>query len=354
MKKISIILALLFFAFSIEAQTVEKSKRTKERKTTTSSSTKSEKPAKTKVVKAPAVSKTSSSRSSSRTNVVKPTNPTKTSVSRATNSPRTYTTDKKRNQASSTSTTRSSAERNHTVSNTQTRKTGNRSTVSKPNSNTVSSRTLNSTSVKNNSRGNASRVVNAPRNYNTQSNGRKYTPRTSERDAASRRTFVINKPSRVNRVAPKVHYNYQSIDYRRTHKPYIAPRLANIIWNATMYRNYRSWYPEFNLWYYPYGYRIHTISAYDSYNYIGEIARVYGRVSEVWYSGESNEYYLYIGGPYPYQDFTIILEARDARRFSWDPIRFFTNRNVTSTGLVSLFEDKPEMQIRKRSQISLY
>jgi len=86
-----------------------------------------------------------------------------------------------------------------------------------------------------------------------------------------------------------------------------------------MYHNYSSWYPNYNLWYYPYGYRIHTISAYDAYNYIGEIARIYGRVTEVWYSGETREYYLYIGGPYPYQDFTVIVDYSDARRFSRNP-----------------------------------
>ncbi len=345
MKKFSIILALLFFVFAAEAQTTEKTKRTKESKVSARSSTKkSEKPTKTKIVKTPTVSKSTSSRSS-RTNSVQTSNPSKATASRSSSSPRTYRTDKKTNTAARTSANRTS--RSSTISNTQTRNTTSRSTATRSNSS--------ATSAKSSSRSNTSSVVNAPRNYNTHSiTNRSYKPRTSERDAVARRSFVINRPSRVNRVAPKMHYNYQSIDYRRRHKPYIVPRLFDIIWDASMYRTYRSWYPEFNLWYYPYGYRIHTVSAYDVYSYIGEIARVYGRVSEVWYSDQSNEYFLYIGGPYPYQDFTIILEARDARRFSRDPIRFFTNRNIASTGLVSLFEDKPEMQIRKARQISLY
>lgn len=121
-----------------------------------------------------------------------------------------------------------------------------------------------------------------------------------------------------------------------------------------MYHNYSSWYPNYNLWYYPYGYRIHTISAYDAYNYIGEIARIYGRVTEVWYSGETREYYLYIGGPYPYQDFTVIVDYSDARRFSRNPVRYFTDRNITVTGLVSLFEDKPELLVKRHTQIDVY
>ncbi|MBN1649714.1 MAG: hypothetical protein JW857_00215 [Bacteroidales bacterium] len=358
MKKISIILALLFFAFSIEAQTVEKSKRTKERKTTSSSSAKrSERPAKTKTIRTPSASKSTSSRSS-RTHSVKPSNPSKASATRSANrsasSPRIYQADKKSNTGRTT-VNRSTTNRSNTINNTQARSTTNRSTATRSNTRTTSSAAQRAVSAKSSSRSNTSSVVNAPRNYNTHSvSNRAYKPRTSERDAAARRNFVINKPHRVNRVAPKIHYNYQSIDYRRTHKPYIIPRLLDIIWDASMYRTYRSWYPEFNLWYYPYGYRIHTVSAYDAYNYIGDIARIYGRISEVWYSVESNEYFLYIGGPYPYQDFTIILEARDARRFSRDPISYFTNRNITSTGLVSLYENKPEMLIRKTRQISLY
>ncbi|MGC9341513.1 MAG: hypothetical protein ACP5E3_02340 [Bacteroidales bacterium] len=73
-----------------------------------------------------------------------------------------------------------------------------------------------------------------------------------------------------------------------------------------------------------------------------------------WYSRKTDEYYLYIGGPYPYQDLTIILEGHDARRFNRNPLRFFTGRHVAATGLVSVFESKPEMFLKKRSQLDVY
>jgi len=121
-----------------------------------------------------------------------------------------------------------------------------------------------------------------------------------------------------------------------------------------MYRTYRRYYPHFELWYYPMGYRINTISAFEADAYIGEVARVYGKIYESWYSRKNDEYYLYIGGPFPYQDFTIILDGRDARKYSWSPHRYFTDRYISVTGLISSFDGKPEMIIKNRSQIELY
>lgn len=121
-----------------------------------------------------------------------------------------------------------------------------------------------------------------------------------------------------------------------------------------MYNEYRYLYPHYDLWYYPIGYRIHTISAYDATMYIGEVARVYGEVFDTWYSRNTDEYYLYIGAPFPYQDFTVVLEGHDARRFSSRPHRFFTGRHVAATGLIGVYEGKPEMFLKKRSQIDVY
>ncbi|MCF8370770.1 MAG: hypothetical protein K9H64_04050 [Bacteroidales bacterium] len=130
--------------------------------------------------------------------------------------------------------------------------------------------------------------------------------------------------------------------------------MINIYWDINMYREYRSWYPHYDLWYYPYGYSIHTISAYDAYDYIGEIARVYGEVDEVWYERSTDQYFMYIGAPYPYNDVTVIVDGRDARRLSRNPVRFFTKRHIEVTGLVSSFDGKPEILVKDRKQIRPY
>jgi hypothetical protein len=129
---------------------------------------------------------------------------------------------------------------------------------------------------------------------------------------------------------------------------------VEIIWDYRMYNDYRYLYPEYTMWYYSYGHRIYTVSAYDVRAYVGELVRVYGIVDEVWYSGQTDEYYLYFGGPYPYNDFTVIMTGRDARKFSRKPTRFFAGRHIAVTGLVSLWEGKPELVVKRKSQVDPY
>lgn len=332
MKNLSLILAILFLAFIVEAQNVERSERSKERKIAKSSVSKSKD-------------------RSSKTKVAKSTKTSRTSASRSSKSSQRVSKDRKTKNSSNSSAIRSSDSRRNRSTRNQTATTTRASRVSKSSG---FSRKVKTESANRSTRNSSSRVSTARKNSDSRSVGsRNYIPKTATRYNAARKVYSRNK-IRVNRIVSAALHTYSTLEFRRLHKPYRKPLLSTIFWNAKMYRNYRLWYPDFKLWYYPYGYRIHTISAYDSYNYIGEIARVYGEVTEVWYSRDTREYFLYIGGPYPYQDFTIILKSRDARRFSWDPVRYFTNRHLTATGLLSVFEDKPEMQIRKRSQISMY
>lgn len=336
MKTFSILLAMMFLAFSIEAQTVEKTKRDKEKKSTTTLVRKSRgNSSSTKEVKTPTSSTSNGSRSTVLSN--KPTSERNTKISSG--SPATRNSEPRNSKSVSPQTSTDNSSRTNGND-------GNRSS---------STHRVNTASSNNSDRNNGNVRVGDQQNQKTQSGrGQVYAPKTSERDADSRKIYKTHKPNRVFRTAPSIQYTYQTLDYRRVHNPYTIPNVIDIYWNVNMYRNYRLWYPDFDLWYYPYGYRIHTVSAYDSYNYIGEVARIYGQVAEVWYSGESNEYYLYIGAPYPYQDFTIILNAWDAKRFSRYPERYFTNRYLTVTGLISMFENKPEILIRQRSQISMY
>lgn len=181
-----------------------------------------------------------------------------------------------------------------------------------------------------------------------------YRPRSATRYERERRAYTPSRERRVVRPAPKTYHAYKPLEYRRNHYVYRVPPRHSIVWDIHMYNEYSRLYPDYHYWYYPIGYRIHTISAYDAHNYIGEVARIYGEVQSTWYSRETDEYFLYIGGPYPYQDFTIILEGRDARRFNRHPSRFFSGRHVAAIGLVSVYEGKPEMFLKKRSQLDVY
>jgi len=164
-----------------------------------------------------------------------------------------------------------------------------------------------------------------------------------------------NTPDRV-RIHRDDHgvYRPSPVEYRRIHHPYRAPVHIDVIWTPRMYYDYRMIYPEYNYWYYPYGYRIRTISAYDALYYTGEIANVYGMVNEVWYSRKTDEYILYFGARYPYQDFSVIIPGHKARQFSRRPEIFFEGRYIWVTGLISLHNGQPEMVVMRKHQIHLY
>lgn len=199
------------------------------------------------------------------------------------------------------------------------------------------------------------RNVGTSRETNVERNNREYVPRTEPVYVEKRQAYrTPERPRTVRKVNPQPNYVYHPVEYRRTYYPYAEPRRVDIIWDVHMYNEYRYIYPQYDYWYYPYGYRIHTVSAYDAGMYIGEVARIYGRVVDVWYERQTDEYYLFFGERYPYQDFSVIIPGKTARRYSYRPERYFINRNIAVTGLVSLWDNRPEMLIRKRSQIDVY
>ena len=160
------------------------------------------------------------------------------------------------------------------------------------------------------------------------------------------RTSYYRKVQHVNRPRP--------IEYRRIYFAYRAPVYTRVVWTNHMYREYRLIYPEFRHWYYPVGYSIQTISAYDAGYYVGEVMNVYGKVSEVWYDNRSDEYFLHFGANFPYHDFTVIIKGNTARHFARQPEFFFENRYIWVTGLISLYDNKPEMVVKKIHQVHPY
>jgi hypothetical protein len=175
------------------------------------------------------------------------------------------------------------------------------------------------------------------------------------------RTVIVSHPQRETYVThyrrPVVVNNYhrrvEPVEVRRVRYPYRAPARAEIVWSLSMDRDYRIFYPGIQ-WRYSVGYRVASVSAYDARNYIGEVARVYGRVADTYYNADADEYYLYFGDYYPNQDFSIILPGNEARRYNYRPEIFFQNQQVMVTGYVNLFEERPEIQVRNSGQIDIY
>jgi hypothetical protein len=142
--------------------------------------------------------------------------------------------------------------------------------------------------------------------------------------------------------------------YRARHYPYRAPVNIGLYWTPAMRMEYVRLYPMVTTWRYPIGYRIPTVSAYDALFYQGEVMNVYGKVYEVFYSRETDEYMLYFGAYYPYHDLSVVVPGWIARRMSRWPEEYFQNQNVIVTGLVTTFEDRPEIAVRNTGQLRIY
>jgi hypothetical protein len=170
------------------------------------------------------------------------------------------------------------------------------------------------------------------------------------------RTYIhIDRPTRnVVTVHHPNNYRPVPLQYRRVHYPYRAPLHSNIFWSVSIHNDFRIFYPEVRTWRYEIGYRIPAVPAYDAEFHIGDVAKVYGKVFDIYYEYESDEYYLYFGDYFPYQDFSVVIQGEEARAFSRRPERFFQGANIAVTGYVSDFEEKPEMVIRRASQIEIY
>jgi len=156
---------------------------------------------------------------------------------------------------------------------------------------------------------------------------------------------------------PATHYYYRTPEskrYRERHYIYREPVNVNVFWTPILHDRFVEIYPMVKYWYYPDNYRIETISAYETDNYQGEVMNVFGRVSDVFYSNETDEYFLYFGPYYPYQDFTVVVPGEIARNYSPRPSRFFENQDVVITGLITSFDNNPEMVIRDPNQFNLY
>lgn len=152
------------------------------------------------------------------------------------------------------------------------------------------------------------------------------------------------------------HYNSapRSRVYRARHYPYRVPLHVDIYWTPAMRTEYVRIYPMVSTWRYPVGYRIQTISAYDAMLYHGEVMNVYGKVYEVFYSRETDEYMLYFGAYYPYHDMSVVVPGWIARRMSRWPEEYFERQHVIVTGLITSFEDKPEIVVRNTGQLRIY
>ncbi len=151
----------------------------------------------------------------------------------------------------------------------------------------------------------------------------------------------------------KVKFHYHHDTYINSYHVLYYPSYGNIYWSRNMYRDYHRWYPEFH-WRYNYGHRIQSISVFDAKYNLGEVAMVYGRVYATWHNRETDDFLLFFGGDFPYQQFTVVIPGHVARKFSWRPERYFLGEHITITGLITTFDGSPEIVVKNRRQLDIY
>ncbi len=154
------------------------------------------------------------------------------------------------------------------------------------------------------------------------------------------------------------HYNDRyipiSFEVRRSRYYYRQPHHLDLIWTPLLFHRFMFYYPTHNNWDMEFGSQIETISADEAPEYAGTVRRVYGKVDEVYYSPEDENYVLYIGAPFPYQDISVVVPKGIAHNLSMSPKWYFEDEFVWIVGLINIWEGKPEIIVRDEDQIKKY
>lgn len=163
---------------------------------------------------------------------------------------------------------------------------------------------------------------------------------------------------RIYRKRREVIHHYQkpsgNREYRASHHACRKPLYVNIHWTPKVRHHFTEIYPFCDFRHHSPEYRIPAVSSYYTPHYMGNVMHVYGQVHEVFYSLDSDEYFLYFGACYPYHDFTMVLPGWIGRKYSRYPERYFLEKDVVVSGLITSFHGEPEIVVKRSFQINLY
>ena len=96
-----------------------------------------------------------------------------------------------------------------------------------------------------------------------------------------------------------------------------------------------------------------TVPAAEATKHIGEKVTVCGKVFGGRFFESSDKTLLNVGGLYPNNTLTIVIEGENRKKFSFKPEEFYTNKEVCITGEVKEYKGKPEMHVTEVAQITL-
>jgi hypothetical protein len=204
----------------------------------------------------------------------------------------------------------------------------------------------------------ANRNVHHSRNENrartSTASNRHYSPAVVNRNANIRH-IESSRQYRGTRTVHRHVHNPKPKSYRIKYYSYHTPTYYNrVVWSRSVHYNFCKWYPEIRFNWYPAGYRLSLVSAYYADHHIGNVVSVYGRVKEVFYSRETDEYVLYFGEYYPHHDFSLVVPGYIARKYGRRPAYYFQHRNIIVTGLVTIYNSSPEIVVKHSKQLDFY
>lgn len=78
--------------------------------------------------------------------------------------------------------------------------------------------------------------------------------------------------------------------------------------------------------------------------------KIYGSYTT---KGEFPVILLNVGGDYPDNPFTLVIYAKDRKKFSYDPTEFLVNKNFCTIGKLVEFKGKPQIVLNSEKDLVL-
>ncbi len=89
----------------------------------------------------------------------------------------------------------------------------------------------------------------------------------------------------------------------------------------------------------------------DIRNHIGETVTICEEVKSSFKTKQHHHSLLNMGGYYPEQKLTIIILEKHLKNFSYIPVEYLAGKTICITGVVTLFEGKPQIKVKRESEI---
>jgi hypothetical protein len=88
--------------------------------------------------------------------------------------------------------------------------------------------------------------------------------------------------------------------------------------------------------------------------YQGKTVTVCSKVQGIFVSkGEKKTTFISFGNPYPNSIFTAVIFDADLPNFKYNPSEYLKDKNVCITGLIKIYNGKPEMILSDEDQLKI-